>query len=92
VTGPGAHIRCDGRRKQRSTPLRQEIAKLLDVWLKERGGYDHDPLFTAIRVDELSRDALERVVYRHTQTAARPDSILPAWMFRTDFIPTPGSA
>jgi integrase len=39
VTGTGAHIRCDGKgRKQRCTPLRQEITKVLDVWLRERGG------------------------------------------------------
>ena len=72
VAGPGAHIRCEGKgRKQRSTPLRQEITKLLEVWLKERGGSDGDPLFTTIRGAKLSRDALELVVCRHTVTASK---------------------
>jgi len=72
VTGPGAHIRCEGKgRKQRSTPLRQEITKLLEVWLEERGGGDDDPLFTTMRGTKLSRDALERLVYRHTLTASK---------------------
>ena len=71
LTGPGAHVRCEGKgRKQRSTPLRQEITKLLDVWLKERGGSDDDPLFTTMQGAKLSRDALERLVYRHTLTAS----------------------
>jgi integrase/recombinase XerD len=35
VTGAGAHIPCEGKgRKQRCTPLRQEVIKVLDVWLK----------------------------------------------------------
>jgi len=72
VTGPGAHIRCEGKgRKQRSTPLRQEITKLLEVWLKERGGGGDDPLFTTMRGTKLSRDALERLVRRHTMTALK---------------------
>ena len=72
LTGPGAHIRCEGKgRKQRSTPLRQEITKILEVWLKERGGGDDDPLFITMRGAKLSRDALERAVCRHTLTASK---------------------
>ena len=72
VTGTGAHIRCEGKgRKQRCTPLRQDIIKVLDVWLKERAGVDDDPLFPTIRGTKLSRDALELLVQRHTLAASK---------------------
>jgi integrase/recombinase XerD len=72
VTGTGAHIRCEGKgRKQRCTPLRKEIIKVLDVWLKERAGIDDDPLFPTMRGTKLSRDALERMVQRHTLVASK---------------------
>jgi site-specific recombinase XerD len=72
VTGTGAHIRCEGKgRKQRSTPLRRETLKVLEVWLMERAGADGDPLFPTIRGAKLSRDALELVVRRHTLSASR---------------------
>ena len=73
VTGVGAHIRCEGKgRKQRCTPLRQEIIKVLEVWLKERAGLDDDPLFPTVRSTKLSRDALERLVQKHTLAASMP--------------------
>lgn len=72
VTGTGAHISCEGKgRKQRCTPLRQEVVKVLDVWLKERAGAEDDPLFPSARGKRLSRDALERLVRKHTVAAAR---------------------
>jgi len=72
VSGTGAHVRCEGKgRKQRSTPLRQETLKVLDVWLRERAGADDDPLFPTIRGAKLSRDALELMVRRHTLSASR---------------------
>ena len=77
VTGTGAHIRCEGKgRKQRCTPLRQEIIRVLDVWLKEWAGVDDDPLFPTIRGTKLSRDALERLVQRHTLAASTSCSTL----------------
>jgi site-specific recombinase XerD len=72
VTGTGAHVRCEGKgRKQRCTPIRQEIIKVLDVWLKERAGMDDDPLFPTMRGTKLSRDALERLVQKHTIVASK---------------------
>jgi integrase/recombinase XerD len=72
VTGTGAHVRCEGKgRKQRCTPLRQEIIKVLDVWLKERAGMNDDPLFPTMRGTKLSRDALERLVQKHTLVASK---------------------
>ncbi len=77
VTGTGAHIRCEGKgRKQRCTPLRQEITKVLDVWLKERAGLDDDPLFPTIRGTKLSRDALEQLVQKHTLAASKSCPLL----------------
>jgi site-specific recombinase XerD len=71
VTGTGAHLRCEGKgRKQRCTPLRQETLKVLEVWLRERAGSDGDPLFPTIRGTKLSRDAVERLVRRHTLSAS----------------------
>jgi integrase/recombinase XerD len=71
VTGSGAHIRCEGKgRKQRCTPLRQEMVKVLNVWLNERGGGECDPLFPTARGTGLSRDAVERLVRRHVATAS----------------------
>jgi len=73
VSGTGAHIRCEGKgRKQRCTPLRRETLKMLEVWLRERGGGDNDPLFPTLKGTRLSRDALEQVVKRHTLAAAKP--------------------
>lgn len=72
VAGTGAHIRCEGKgRKQRCTPLRQETVKVLEAWLKERGGTDQDPLFPSNSGNKLSRDALEHIVQRHTLVAAK---------------------
>jgi integrase/recombinase XerD len=72
VMGTGAHIRCEGKgRKQRCTPLRQEVAKMLEVWLKERAGLDDDPLFPTMRGTKLSRDAMERLVHKHVIPAAK---------------------
>ena len=71
ATGTGAHIRCEGKgRKQRSTPLRQDTCKVLEIWLRERAGADGDPLFPTVRGTRLSRDALERIVRRHTLSAS----------------------
>jgi len=72
VLGTGAHIRCLGKgRKERSTPLRRDTAKVLQTWLKDRRGDPDQPLFASIRGDRLSRDALEHLVRKHCGTAAR---------------------
>ena len=71
VLGKGAHLRCDGKgRKERCTPLRRDTVSVLERWLKERRGSADDPLFPSMRGDRLSRDALEHLVRKHSQTAA----------------------
>jgi site-specific recombinase XerD len=72
VPGTGAHIRCLGKgRKERCTPLRRDTEKVLQTWLKERHGDADQPLFPSMRGHELSRDALEHLVRKHSLTASR---------------------
>jgi integrase/recombinase XerD len=71
VLGTGAHIRCLGKgRKERSTPLRRDTAKLLKAWIGDRRD-NAGPLFPSIRGERLSRDALEHLVRKHCLTASR---------------------
>lgn len=71
VLGTGAHIRCEGKgRKERTTPLYRETAKLLEFWLKRQPGGDKDPLFPTTRGSKMSRDALEQLVRKHTLAAS----------------------
>ncbi len=70
--GTGAHVRCRGKgRKDRATPLTRQSVAILRVYLTERGGTDDDPVFPGPRGGPLSRDAVRRLVERHTDTAAR---------------------
>ena len=70
--GRGAHVRCKGKgRKQRCTPLRKEAVKLLVPWLRECSNEPQAPLFPNCRGGTLSRDAVERLIARHRQTAVR---------------------
>ena len=70
--GTGAHISCRGKgRKQRITPLTSTTITLLHAWLAERAAPPDAPLFPTRRGIQLSRDALERRLTKHTHTAAR---------------------
>ena len=67
--GAGAHIRCLGKgRKQRCTPLTSQTVTVLRTWLDEHGDFA-SPLFPSSRRTSLSRDAVGRLVTRHTVTA-----------------------
>jgi integrase/recombinase XerD len=70
--GDGAHVRCLGKgRKQRCTPLRRDSVAALRAWLRETGGAPGSPVFPSTRGSVLSRDAVERIVANHTETASR---------------------
>ncbi|MBI2767593.1 MAG: site-specific integrase [Chloroflexi bacterium] len=70
--GPGSYVHCHGKgRKDRVTPLRREARDVLRTWLAERNGAPDEPLFTGPRARSLSRDAVRRLVERHTATAAQ---------------------
>lgn len=67
--GAGAHIRCLGKgRKQRCTPLTSKTVTVLRTWLDEHRD-SASPLFPNSRRTPLSRDAVARLVTRHTVTA-----------------------
>lgn len=69
--GTGAHVRCVGKgRKARATPLRRDVAEVLEVWLLERGGGPDDSVFPSSRGGPLSADALQALVSRHAATAS----------------------
>jgi integrase/recombinase XerD len=68
--GVGAHVRCSGKgRKLRCTPLRRDVATVLEEWLIERGAGPDDPVFPSIHGGFMSADALQRLVARHVTTA-----------------------
>jgi integrase/recombinase XerD len=70
--GVGAHVRCHGKgRKERITPLRREARTILRDWLDERRSTSGEPLFCGPQGRQLSRDAIRRLVERHTTNAAR---------------------
>ena len=67
----GAHVFCHGKgRKDRATPLTTQTVAVLRSWLAEHRGHGPDPLFPSRRGGPLSRDAVERLVAKHTATAA----------------------
>ena len=68
----GARVRCEGKgRKQRITPLTRQTVTILRAWLTENPGQPTDPLLCALHGGQLSRDAIERLVSKHTAVAAR---------------------
>lgn len=68
--GVGAHVRCTGKgRKTRCTPLGSEASTALELWLRERGGQDSDPVFPSSGGRVMSADALQRVVKIHVVKA-----------------------
>lgn len=70
--GTGAHVRLRGKgRRQRSTPLREDSVTVLQAWLKERGGDDHQPLFPSNRNRRLSRDTVAWIVTKHVTRASQ---------------------
>lgn len=70
--GAGANVRCEGKgRKQRAVPLTGPVEALLRVWLNERAGLPHDPLFPTRTGRRLSRDAVALRVSTHASTAAQ---------------------
>ncbi len=66
----GPHLRCRGKgRKERATPLTTHTVAVLRTWLDERHGEPADPVFPTSRGTPLSRDAVGRLVARHTTAA-----------------------
>lgn len=73
VRGSGTHVRCVGKgRKERIVPLTSRTATVLRAWEEQdRPGGPDAPLFPTRTGRRLSPDAVERLVARHAQCAAR---------------------
>ncbi len=68
--GTGAHVRAFGKgRKERVAPLTRQTVAVLKVWMRERAGMPTDPLFPTRTGGQLTRDAIERRLAKHLQTA-----------------------
>jgi site-specific recombinase XerD len=71
VLTAGAHVRCHGKgRKERCTPLTRPAVAMLRAWLSECCGEPGAPAFMSQRNSKLSRDAVERLVAKHTEKAS----------------------
>lgn len=71
VLGASSYLRCFGKgRKERVTPLSRRTAPLMRWWLHERKATPTDPVFPARHGGALSRDAVERLLTKHTSAAA----------------------
>ena len=72
VLGAGANVHCVGKgRKQRRTPLVGHTTAVLRVWLAERQGSPHEPLFPTVTGEPLSRDAIEHRITQHVHSAGQ---------------------
>lgn len=70
--GKGPHLSCHGKgRKQRCMPLTAQTVAVLRTWMHERNGTPDAPLFPSRRGTQLSRDAIEQLVNKYTQAAAK---------------------
>lgn len=64
--GTGANVRCQGKgRKLRCTPLRRDVARILEAWLRERPAEPDAAVFPSSRGGRMSEDAVERLVAKH---------------------------
>ena len=70
VLGASSYVRCSGKgRKERMTPLSRRTAARLRWWLQERKTAPADPIFPARHGGALSRDAVARLLTKHTTAA-----------------------
>jgi integrase len=68
--GTGAHVRCHGKgRKLRCTPLRRDVTRVLQAWLREHPPEPDAPVFPSCRGGRMSEDAVERLVAKHVAAA-----------------------
>jgi site-specific recombinase XerD len=72
VLDTGAHVRCFGKgRKLRCTPLRADVTRILDAWLREQVPEPDQPVFPSSRGGHMSQDAVARLVAKHVAAAGR---------------------
>jgi len=69
---PVAHVRCYGKgRKERVVPLTRHAVGAVKQWLEERDGMPTDVVFPSNRGRALSRDAVEKLVSKYGEQAAK---------------------
>jgi integrase/recombinase XerD len=70
VLGAGTQVHCPGTgRKERGTPLRQDAAAALRLWLRARQGGPGDPVVPHARGGALSRAGVAYLLAKHVTTA-----------------------
>jgi integrase/recombinase XerD len=70
VLGASSYVRCEGKgRKERMTPLSRRTAARMRWWLQERKAAPAEPVFPARHGGALSRDAVARLLTKHTTAA-----------------------
>ena len=70
VLARSSYLRCFGKgRKERLTPLSRRTATRMRWWLQERKAAPPDPVFPARHGGALSRDAVARLLKKHTAAA-----------------------
>ena len=68
--GTGAHVRTVGKgRKERVAPLTKQTVAVLRAWLRETADHPKSPLFPSRDGGTLTRDAIERRLAQHVNTA-----------------------
>ena len=69
--GRGPHVRVNGKgRKERVTPLTAHTVTAMAAWLHERGGGPDDAVFPTSAGTPLGRDAIRKLVVKHSHAAA----------------------
>ena len=66
----GAHLRCFGKgRKERATPLTQQVRTVLKAWIPEGRANTEKLLFTNARGGRLSTDGVQYILDKHVEGA-----------------------
>ncbi len=68
----GSNVRCHGKgRKERITPLTAHTVSALRAYLKDRDASPDSPFFVSRLGNQMSRDAVERLIAKHRARAAQ---------------------
>ena len=72
VLGRTAYVHCRGKgRKDRCTPLRRDVVRVVRDWLRARRGQPSAPLFPNARGLPMTRDGVAYLLAKHRAIAAK---------------------
>jgi integrase/recombinase XerD len=72
LTRSGSNVRCQGKgRKERITPLTAHTISALRAYLKDHTASSNSPFFVSRLGNQMSRDAVERLIEKHRVRAAK---------------------